>query len=263
MLQIPSTRCVALITMFALPSAFTPAFTAMSLGAQDAPAHVKTFEGMAALGYSKTSGNATATATNVSNKLKYSVRGWGVKQDLAFFYGEADNKVNANFWSGGLLGERKLTSRIGAYVTTRFDRNVLQGIASRFEEGVGFDLIAIDAPKDKLSFALGISAFQQQLTDGSVSEVKSNYPAARLGMDYKHRITDKAFFQQTAEFLPNLSNAEAYLINTESVLVAPLAAGLGIKIGLLVRYNALPPFRDDVQLKTTDTFFTSGLTYSF
>jgi putative salt-induced outer membrane protein len=240
-----------------------PLFVAGSLCAQETPEQPKTYEGTVALGFSKTSGNANATTTNVANKLQYRMRGWGVKQDLAFFYGEADNKVNANFWTAGLRGERKLTSRIGLYVTTRYDRNVLQGIASRFEEGAGMDILAIDAPKDRLTFALGMSAFQQTLTEGSVSSFSGNYPAARAAMDYKHSFTKVAFFQQTAEFLPNLSDSEAYLVNAESSVVAPLAANLGIKIGLLVRYNAQPPFRDDVRLKTTDTFFTSGLTYSF
>ena len=237
--------------------------TSASLGAQAAPAAPKPFEGSAALGFSQTSGNANATAINATNKLKYTVKGWAVAQDLAFFYGEADNKVNANFWNGGLRGERRLTSRLGAFVATRFDRNVLQGISSRFEEGLGLDFKAIDAQRDKLTLVAGVSMFQQTLTPGSTSTFKRNYPAARLGADYKHLFSDIAFFQQTAEYLPNLSDTESYLLNTESALVAPLSKSLGIKVGYVIRYNAQPPVRNNVQLKTTDTFFSSGLTYSF
>ncbi len=237
--------------------------TSAAVGAQAAPAAPKALEGSAALGFSQTNGNANATAINVTNKLKYSLRGWAVAQDLAFFYGEAENKVNANFWNGGLRGERRLTERLGAFVATRFDRNVLQGVSSRFEEGVGLDFKAIDAARDKLTFVLGASMFQQTLTPGSTSAFKRNYPAARVGADYKHNFSDIAFFQQTAEFLPNLSDTEVYLLNTESALVAPLSKNLGIKVGYVIRYNAQPPIRDEIQLKKTDTFFSSGLTYSF
>ncbi len=94
--------------------------TSAAVGAQAAPAAPKALEGSAALGFSQTNGNANATAINVTNKLKYSLRGWAVAQDLAFFYGEAENKVNANFWNGGLRGERRLTERLGAFVATRF-----------------------------------------------------------------------------------------------------------------------------------------------
>lgn len=223
----------------------------------------KTFEGSAALGFSQISGNANATTINVSNKLKYVVKGWGVAQDLVFFYGEADDKVNANFWSGGLRGERRLTPRLGAFVATRFDRNLLQGISSRFEEGVGLDYKVIDQARDKFTVVAGASLFQQTLAPGATSAFKRNFPAARLGADYKHLFTELAFFQQTAEYLPNLSDGDAYLVNTESALVAPLTKSLGIKVGYVVRYNAAPPLRNGLPLKDTDTFFSSGLTYSF
>ncbi len=239
------------------------ALTSATLHAQAPAPAKKAYEGSAAFGYSLTSGNANASALNAANKIKYTVGGWAVGEDLAFFYGEADNKVNTNFWNGGLRGERAITPRFGAFVAARFDRNVLQGIARRTEEGLGLDFKALIAPKDKLNFTLGLSQFQQTLTAGSTSTFKGSYPAARLGADYKHLFTDVAFFQQTVEYLPNLSDTEAYLLNTESSLVAPITKALGLKAGYVIRYNAQPPVRSGKQLKNTDTFFSTGLTYSF
>lgn len=235
-----------------------------STAAAQAPAPApKAVEGSLSLGFSQTSGNADATTTNVTNKLKYTFDGWSVAQDLVFFYGEANNKVNANFWNGGLRAERRLMPRLGMFFATRFDRNVLQGISSRFEEGFGLDIKVVDAKRDHFNVALGGSAFQQSLTPGTVSSFKGNYPAARAAGDYKHNFSDLAFFQQTAEYLPNLSDTKSYLINTESALVAPLMKTLGIKVGYVVRYNAAPPTRDNITLKKTDTYLSSGITYSF
>ncbi|MBL0937822.1 MAG: DUF481 domain-containing protein [Gemmatimonadaceae bacterium] len=214
-------------------------------------------------GFAQTNGNANALTTNFGNKLKYTLKGWVLGEDLAFFYGEADNKVNANFWNGGVRAERTLTSRIGLFVATRFDRNVLQGIASRFEEGFGIDAKLVVAPRDRLSMQLGGSAFQVNLTPGSTATMKRNFPAARVGLDYKHNFSELAFFQQTAEYLPTLTESGVYLVNTESSVVAPLSKRLGLKFGYLVRYNSTPPIREEVQLKKTDTFFSSGLTFSF
>lgn len=239
------------------------ALSVISLGAQEAPPKPKTFEGSASLGFSQTSGNANATTTNVANKLKYRMKGWSVSQDLIFFYGEANNKVNANFWNGGFRSDRRLTSRLGMFMATRFDRNVLQGISTRFEEGVGIDILAIDEKNDKLNVSLGGSAFQQTLTPGTTSSFKRNFPAARAAVDYKHRFSEIAFFQQSAEYLPNLSDTNSYLVNTESSLVAPLIKNLGLKVGYVIRYNSEPPIRNEIMLKTTDTFFSSGITYSF
>jgi putative salt-induced outer membrane protein len=230
---------------------------------QPAPAAKKLLDGSLALGFSQTSGNANATTTNITNKLKYTMKGWSVAQDLAFFYGQAEHKVNANFWNGGLRADRRLMPRFGMFIAVRFDRNVLQGIERRFEEGVGMNFTLVDVATNKANLSLGASAFQRTLSPGTTSTFKPYYPAARAAIDFKHIFSPQAFFQQTAEYLPNLSDPSAYLWNSESALVAPLRATLGLKIGYLIRHNGRPPVRNGVALKNTDTFFSTGLTYSF
>lgn len=234
---------------------------ASSASAQDAPK--KNLEISGTAGFAQTSGNASAVSTNFGNKLKYTAKGWILNEDLSFFYGEANDKVNANFWNGGLRAERQIVPRLGVFIATRFDRNVLQGIASRFEEGFGLDAKLIVEKRTQLSLQLGASAFQQQLTPGSTASIKRNYPAARAGLDFKHLLSDAAFVQQTAEWLPNLSDTESYLLNTESALVAPISKRLSVKLSYVVRYNSTPPVRNGVSLKTTDTFFSSGLTLAY
>jgi putative salt-induced outer membrane protein len=226
-------------------------------------ADTSSFEGSASLGFAQVSGNASARTINVADKIEYALRGWGVAQDLVFFYGEADGTVNANFWTGGVRGERDLTPRLAAFVATRFDRNALQGITSRFEEGAGLAYKVLDRERDKFTVSAGASMFQQRLAEGTTSEFKRNFPAARVGADFKHNFSKIAFFQQTAEYLPNLSDTEVYFVNTESSLVAPLTTKLGLKVGYVVRYNAAPPVKDGVRLGKTDTFLSSGVTYSF
>jgi putative salt-induced outer membrane protein len=238
-------------------------YAPVALHAQAAADTTRNFAGSASLGFAQVSGNASARTINVADKVRYALSGWAVAQDLVFFYGEAEGQVNANFWSGGLRGERALTSRLGAFVGTRFDRNELQGIASRFEEGAGLSYKVLDLPRDKFTVAAGASMFQQRLAEGTTSEFKRSFPAARVGADFLHHFSKIAFFQQTAEYLPNLSDTEVYFVNTESALVAPLTASLGLKVGYVVRFNAAPPVKDGVRLGKTDTFLSSGVTYSF
>lgn len=233
----------------------------VSLGAQGTSKKKRDISATA--GFTQTSGNANATTVNLGSKISYSLVGWTLAEDLSFFYGEAEHKVNANFWNGGLRAERMVMNRLGVFAATRFDRNVLQGISSRFEEGFGLDWKAVVAQRDLLSLQVGGSVFQQTLTPGSTASMKRNFPAARLGLNYKHSFSDLAYFQQTGEYLPNLSEHKAYLVNTESALVAPISKNLALKLSWVVRYNNAPPVRESVRLKTTDTFFSSGLTVSF
>lgn len=228
------------------------------------PKKQKVVEFSGSLGFSQTNGNAKAMATNVTNKVKVTLAGWSFQQDVAFFYGEANDKVNTNFWNGGLRGDRTVAERISLFVATRYDRNVLQGIENRFQQGFGVTVKAVEEPRQKLHVALGGSLFSQQLTPGSVAKVSRAFPAARAAVDFRQQLTDLAYVQQTAEYLPAIGeSASSYFVNTESSVVAPLSKNIGLKVGYVIRYNSEPPIRNDVQLRTTDTFFSSGLTLTF
>ena len=224
----------------------------------------KRLEFSGSLGFSQTNGNAEAMTTNVTNKLRYTLAGWSFQQDLAFFYGEANERVNTNFWNGGVRGERVVAERVSLFLASRYDRNVVQGVANRFQQGFGVTVKAVDDRANRLNVALGGSLFSQQLTPGSVAKVSRAFPAARAAFDYRRKLTDLAYVQQTAEYLPALGDtAASYFVNTESAVVAPLSKSVGLKVGYVIRYNSEPPIRNRVQLRTTDTFFSSGLTLTF
>lgn len=224
----------------------------------------KNYEFTSSFGFSQTRGNAEAVTTNISNKFRYNLVGWNVQQDLAFFYGKANGKINTNFWNGGLRGERTLAQRVGMFVAARYDRNQVQGINNRFQQGVGFNLLAIDSKRQRLTLSLGGSLFQQELAQGAVAKLPRAFPAARAAVDYRRRLTELAYVQQNAEYLPAVGETtSSYFLNTESAIVAPLSKSVGLKVGYVIRYNSDPPVRNQIQLQTTDTFFSSGLTLTF
>lgn len=238
----------------------------LSLAAQGKPApkKPKPVEFSGSLGFTQAGGNANAMTTQVANKLKYAMSGWSVLQDLAFYYGEANEKVNTNFWNGGVRGERMVAERVALFMASRYDRNVLQGVENRFQQGFGVNVVAVDDSLTRLNLAFGGSFFQQELTPGSVAKVSRAFPAARAAMDFKHKFSGSAYVQQTAEYLPAIGDtATSYFVNTESAVVAPLSKRVGIKMGYVIRYNSEPPVRNSIQLRTTDTFFSSGLTLTF
>lgn len=224
----------------------------------------KAYEFSTSLGFSQTKGNAEAIATNVANKFKYSLAGWSVQQDLSFFYGKANGKVNANFWNGGVRGERNLAPRIGTFMAARYDRNQLQGINNRFQQGFGVNVMALDDKRNRLTLSVGGSLFQQELSEGATARLPRAFPAARASIDYRRRLTDLAYVQQSTEYLPAVSDtASSFFVNAESAVVAPLSKSVGLKMSYVIRYNSDPPTRNRVQLRTTDTFFSSGLTVTF
>lgn len=229
-----------------------------------APKKTKPFDFSGSLGFTQAGGNANAMTTQVTNRLKYTMAGWSVLQDLAFYYGEANEKVNTNFWNVGVRGERLVAERVALFMASRYDRNVLQGVENRYQQGFGVTVAAVDDSLTRLNLAFGGSFFQQELTPGSVAKVSRSFPAARAALDFKHKLGAAAYVQQTAEYLPAIGDtATSYFVNTESAVVAPLSKRVGLKVGYVIRYNSEPPVRNSIQLRTTDTFFSSGLTLTF
>ncbi|BAH40651.1 MAG TPA: DUF481 domain-containing protein [Gemmatimonas aurantiaca] len=245
-------------------TANAPKDSAGAKTAAKAPRKRKALDFTGSLGYTQTGGNSTARNFNVGNSLTYRLAGWTIKQDLTFVYGEANDRVNANFWNGGLRGDRNVAERVDFFLASRYDRNVRQGVTNRFQQGFGLNMLAFEDSRNKVHVALGGSLFSQQLEPGAVAKVSRAFPAARAALDYRYRFTPVAYLQQTAEYLPAVGDtATSYFVNTESAIVAPISRNVGLKIGYVIRYNSEPPVRDNIPLRTTDMFFSSGLTLTF
>ncbi|HEY0930894.1 MAG TPA: DUF481 domain-containing protein [Gemmatimonas sp.] len=232
--------------------------------APKAPPKPKVFDFTGSLGFAQTRGNATARNINVGNTIRYRLGEWTIRQDLSFIYGESNGRVNANFWNGGLRFDRNVADRIEFFLASRYDRNVPQGVTSRFQQGFGLNVVAFEDSRNRVQVSLGGSLFSQQLEPGAVARVSRAFPAARAALDYRYRFSQLAYLRQTAEYLPAIGDtATSVFVNTESAIVAPISRNVGVKIGYVVRYNSEPPIRNDVPLRTTDMFFSSGLTLTF
>jgi putative salt-induced outer membrane protein len=120
---------------------------------------------------------------------------------------------------------------------------------------LGFLWKAIVAPQDSLTLDVGGELTQQ----ANVDSTNQSYPAARFGLNYKHTFTKTAYFQQLADYAADLQSGGGYRVNTESALVAPISAHIGIKVSYAVRFNSAPP----TGFGTTDRVLTTGVQVSF
>ena len=59
--------------------------------------------------------------------------------------------------------------------------------------------------------------------------------------------------------MPNLQTSGAYRVNTESSVVAPIPAHIGIKMSYAIQYNSRPP----VNFGSTDRLLTAGVQVTF
>jgi putative salt-induced outer membrane protein len=136
-----------------------------------------------------------------------------------------------------------------------FERNTFAGFRRRTDEIAGLSWKALAAAWDTLSVDAGGVLTQESDVDGT----DESFPSARVAGNYKHAFTKAAYFQQLAEYLPNLESTGEYRVNTESSVVAPLSSHAGIKVGYVVRFDSDPP----VGFGTTDRVLTTGVQVSF
>jgi putative salt-induced outer membrane protein len=234
-------------------SALVAVLVAAPLAAQDAPEVVTKFT--ADFGYVTTSGNSQVTTMSVGEKLTQSRGRWAFEQTFNLVYGEQEGIVNTNFLKASLRGDYTIDKFFALFITGAFDRNTFAGIERRFEEQIGLQLRALAAPRDTVRLEGGAAITQQIAVGGA----QTNFPSARAAGAWRHNFSPASYFQQNVEFLPNLKETDDWRVNTESSLVAPISARIGMKLSYVVRFDNVP----EPTFKNTDRLFTTGIQLTF
>jgi putative salt-induced outer membrane protein len=222
--------------------------------AQDAaPASTTSLTGD--LGYVATSGNTEVTTMSIGEKLTHGRGRLTLEQSFSLVYGEQQGTVITNNLRTGIRGDYRIVGTFALFAAGVFDRNVFAGIERRFAEQVGVQVRTIGSATDTLRIEGGVSVTQETAVGGA----QSNFTAGRAAAAWRHAFTEASYFQQNLEFLPNLSDTDDYRFNTESALVAPISARIGVKLSYVIRYDNLP----EPGFSTTDRLFTTGIQLTF
>lgn len=201
------------------------------------------------------SGNTRLRSVNADDKIVRTDGKWVLTQLAAYVYGQTDSLTSANQLRASLRSDYSFESRVSVFAAGSYERNRFAGFTRRTDEALGLSWKAIVAPMDSLSLDGGGVLTQQT----NVDTTHQNFPAARLAAAYKHSFTKLSYFQQLGEYIPNLQSSGEYRVNTETSLVAPLSAHIGIKLAYVVRFNSQPP----ANFGTTDRILTTGIQVSF
>jgi putative salt-induced outer membrane protein len=232
--------------------AATPLLAA-SIAAAQAPAPKTSIT--ADLGIVSASGNTRLRTMNVGDKVVHTNGRWALTQLGAYVYGETNDVASANQLRGLLRADYSIENRLSAFAGGSYERNRFAGFTRRTDEILGLSWKALTEPFDSLAIDAGGVLTQEADVDGT----NKSFPAARLAGNYKHAFTKASYFQQLAEYIPNLKTHGEYRVNTESSVIAPLSSHAGIKIGYVIRFNSTPP----ATFGKTDRILTTGVQVSF
>ena len=207
------------------------------------------------LGLISATGNTRLQTLSVGNKLAHTTGRWVLSQLAAYVYGETNTAISANQLRFAGRSDYLFHPRMSAFGGASYERNVFAGFRRRTDEGGGLSWKVFVLARDSLTADLGALLTQES----SVIGANRDFPAGRLAGVFKHVFTKAAYFQQLAEYIPDLQSTGEYRLNTESSLVAPLSSHAGIKVGYVIRVNSDPP----PSFGTTDRVLTSGIQVSF
>ena len=175
------------------------------------------------LGYVDASGNSSVGTLSISDAVRlWTSHSNKVSQDFGLTYGTNEGVVETNLWTADLQDAYTITKAIGLYGVFSFDRNPFAGIDYRFEQGVGAELVAVNSGRNRLDFDVGPSYVERR----STANVELRYPAGRGAVVYRYTFAKSAYFEQSVVTLSDLTRIANSLVNSQTILAAPLETRL-------------------------------------
>jgi putative salt-induced outer membrane protein len=240
-----------LIVLFALAN------TPQSAYAQkEFPEEEPSWKGNIEVSYLHTDGNTDAQTFAGAGKIEKEFTRVRITAEGRGRYGQKDDVTTDKNVFGSLKYDQKLTARAFLFALESVERNTLKGIEFRFVHQGGVGYFIFKTSSDTLKIELGA---------GYVSEVpiepfrRRGFATGRAFSEYKHLFSKTSRFEQTVEYLPNLSDSEDYIINEESALITNLFGKFALKTSFAVTFDHQPT----EGFEKSDRVFKTALLYTF
>jgi putative salt-induced outer membrane protein len=189
------------------------------------------------LGFVSASGNTSIRTLSVAEQFVVQPAPWKFTQTFSIVNGYTKGVETANTIRVGARGDYAFTEHLRAYAAALYERNRFAGIARRFEEQLGLSYGALVGPTHVLDLEAGAGLNQQTSPTASVA----NYWLGRAAVHYRFTFRLNTYFDEKMEVLQSLQSRGNRRINSDAALVAPLATGIAMRIGWVLRFvNELP-----------------------
>lgn len=204
-------------------------FAASSLAAEP-------FTGEAEAGAIVVSGNSDSESYNAKTKMIYTA-----ERNIYTGFGRylktlSNGTESARNWEAGLRYERELSEHFGVFVGQKAESDIYNGYIQRDSSDAGVKYSLIKSDEMNWFFEAGYRYQKTQSTAG----VTSHDSLGRLYMEYNQAIDKTLSFKYWAEYLPNFTETDAYLGNTEASLNIMLNSIFSLKLAYLLQYQNVP-----------------------
>ncbi|WP_415061677.1 DUF481 domain-containing protein [Bdellovibrio sp.] len=173
--------------------------------------------------------NAKAKTVFTQDKNVYTASGRYLKTD-------SNGVESARNWEAGVRYERELTDYFGVFVGQKAESDIYNGYIQRDSTDAGLKYSLIKS--DDMNWFLEAGYRYQKTLPTVGSTTHDNL--GRLFSEFNKSMDKTLSFKYWAEYLPNFTNTDAYLINTEASLNVMLNSVFSLKLAYLLQYQNLP-----------------------
>lgn len=209
------------------------------------------------------SGNAETESYSVKTKNSYIL-----EKDTFTIFGRylktrSSGTESARNWEAGARYERSLAEYVSAFLGHKAESDPFAGYVQRDSSDLGAKYYFNKSDDFNLFTELGYR-YQHNL---STVGIVTNDSLGRLYFEVSKTIEKTTTLRYWAEYLPNFTNNEAYLANTEASVGVMLYRNFSLKLAYLLQYQNTKPIITTVtptrEGERIDTTYTTSIVAKF
>ncbi|WP_291516173.1 DUF481 domain-containing protein [Bdellovibrio sp. ArHS] len=213
------------------------------------------WKGEAEAGAIIVSGNNDSESYNAKAKTEYTI-----EKNLYAAFGRylKTNSLgveSARNWEIGVRYEHQLADYLSVYVGQKAESDIFNGYLQRDSTDAGLKYFLVKTDETKWTLEAGYRYQKTLPTAGGT--LHDNL--GRVYSEYNRTLDKTLSFKYWAEYLPNFTEPDAYLANTEASLNIMLNSIFSLKLAYLLQYQNVP----SVSGKYTTTTTTMNLVAKF
>jgi putative salt-induced outer membrane protein len=206
------------------------------------------FAGEAEAGAIVVSGNSESENYNGKAKLVFT-EDKNIYTGFGRYLQATANGVESSLqWDAGARYERELSEHISAYLGYKAESDIYNGYVQRDSADIGGKYYFIKSDAQNWFAELGYRYSKTNPAGGGDVTYDS---FGRLFSEYNQSIDKTLSFKYWVEYLPNLTDHDAYLANTEASLNVMLNSVFSMKFAYLLQYQNVPPTDGKYTTSTT------------
>jgi putative salt-induced outer membrane protein len=186
----------------------------------------------------QTGGNTDLKTYLLKSKNSYQWTNHVFGVNGSYTYGESSKLRSAERWDAMARFDRALDESLGVYLSEMIEANRFAGIERRYNSDLGLKYTLLQTETNTTAVELGYRYSIEKRKELNSSDLKDS--KGRAFGKTEHKFNTNVSFQLAAEYLPNFSRSEDYLMNLDASTSVVLNQTFSLKISYLWSYDNLP-----------------------